>query len=163
MMSGVVASAVLAYLYQQNPTSAAQYMSTGFIVLALGFLSPLHHVKDGRKCLAFLRREGIYAAGPVPGLILMDLDMPGMDGRQALAEIVADDALKHLPVVILTSREERDEILRMYRLRCNSYIRKPSDFRDFVRKFAAYWLSVVMLPGDTAPARPRSGEGGDLA
>jgi len=123
----------------------------------------LHHVKDGRKCLAFLRREGIYAAGPVPGLILMDLDMPGMDGRQALAEIVADDALKHLPVVILTSREERDEILRMYRLRCNSYIRKPSDFRDFVRKFAAYWLSVVMLPGDTAPARPRSGEGGDLA
>ena len=122
----------------------------------------LHHVKDGRKCLAFLRREGIYAAGPVPGLILMDLDMPGMDGRQALAEIVADDALKHLPVVILTSREERDEILRMYRLRCNSYIRKPSDFRDFVRKFAAYWLSVVMLPGDTAPARPRGGEGGDL-
>jgi CheY-like chemotaxis protein len=109
----------------------------------------LHHVSDGKKCLDFLRREGTYAEVPTPDLVLMDLDMPGMDGRQALAKIVADDALKHLPVVILTSREERDEILRMYQLRCSSYIRKPSGgdgLQDFVRKFAAYWLSIVMLP-----------------
>jgi len=117
----------------------------------------LHHVRDGRKCLEFLRREGSFGAERVPDLVLMDLDMPGMDGRQALAEIVADDALRHLPVVILTSREERDEILRMYRLRCNSYIRKPRDFREFVRRFAAYWLTMVLLPGDSRAASPPSG------
>jgi CheY-like chemotaxis protein len=114
----------------------------------------LHHVTDGRQCLEFLRREGSFRGERAPDLVLMDLDMPGMDGREALAAIVADDALKHFPVVILTSREERDEILRMYRLRCNSYIQKPHDFREFVRRFAGYWLSMVVLPGDARTISP---------
>jgi len=109
----------------------------------------LHHVDDGKKCLEFLRRQPPYSDAPVPDIVLLDLDMPVMDGRQVLAEIVKDDALKHLAVVVLTTRDERAEILRMYQLRCNSYICKPAEFDkyvDVIKKLADYWLSVVMLP-----------------
>jgi CheY-like chemotaxis protein len=109
----------------------------------------LHHVNDGRKCLRFLRQQHPYGNAPVADLILLDLDMPVMDGRQVLAQIVKDKALKHMPVVVLTSGDEANEILRMYRLRCNSYICKPANFDRYVEmieKLADYWLSVVMLP-----------------
>jgi len=114
----------------------------------------LHHVSDGKKCLEFLRRQPPYSDAPVPDIVLLDLDMPVMDGRQVLAEIVKDDTLKHLAVVVLTTRDERAEILRMYQLRCNSYICKPAEFDkyvDVIKKLADYWLSVVMLP-TRAPA-----------
>jgi CheY-like chemotaxis protein len=109
----------------------------------------LHHVNDGEKCLRFLRHQFPYGIAPVPDIILLDLDMPVMDGRQVLAEIVRDESLRHLAVVVLTSRDEHDEVLRMYQLRCNSYIRKPLDFDkyvDMIKKLTDYWLSVVMLP-----------------
>ena len=109
----------------------------------------LHHVNNGKKCLEFLRRQPPYTSAPVPDIVLLDLDMPVMDGRQVLAEIVKDEALKHLAVVVLTSRDEHAEILRMYQLRCSSYICKPAEYDkyvDMIRKFADYWLSVVILP-----------------
>ena len=109
----------------------------------------LHHVSDGRQCLQFLRRQPPYADAPVPDIILLDIEMPVMDGRQVLAEIVKDDALKHLAVVVLTSRDEHAEILHMYQLRCNSYICKPAAFDQYVnviKKLADYWLSVATLP-----------------
>src|SRR6185436_2145270 len=99
--------------------------------------------------LEFLRREPPYSTAPVPDVILLDLDMPVMDGREVLEELVRDDALKHLAVVVFTARDEYAEVLRMYRLRCSSYICKPADFDGYVRtirRFADYWLSVVMLP-----------------
>lgn len=99
--------------------------------------------------MQFLRQDFPYGMAPVPDIILLDLDMPVMDGRQVLEEIVKDDSLKHLAVVVLTSRDEHKDVLRMYRLRCNSYICKPTDFNkyvDMVRKFADYWLSVALLP-----------------
>jgi len=113
----------------------------------------LHHVNDGKKCLRFLRQQFPYGIAPVPDIILLDLDMPVMDGRQVLAEIVKDESLKHLAVVVLTSGDESNEILRMYQLRCNSYICKPVEFDkyvDMITKFAEYWLSVVMLPNKRA-------------
>ena len=109
----------------------------------------LHHVNNGKKCLAFLRRQPPYATAPVPDIVLLDIEMPVMDGRQVLAEIVKDEALKHLAVVVLTTRDEHAEILRMYQLRCSSYICKPAEFDkyvDVIKKVADYWLSVVMLP-----------------
>jgi CheY-like chemotaxis protein len=109
----------------------------------------LHHVNDGRKCLRFLRRQFPYGNAPVPDIILLDLDMPVMDGRHVLEEIVKDDSLKHLAVIVLTSQDQHDEVLRMYQLRCNSYICKPVDYDkyvDMIRKLGDYWLSVVMLP-----------------
>jgi two-component system, chemotaxis family, response regulator Rcp1 len=109
----------------------------------------LRHVKDGEDCMAFLRKQGQYATAPTPDIILLDLNMPRMDGREVLAEISGDESLRHLPVVILTTSSAEREILKMYRLRCSSYIIKPLDFEQFVRVirlFSDYWLTVVVLP-----------------
>jgi two-component system response regulator len=109
----------------------------------------LHHVEDGVECMAFLRKEGRYADVPTPDLILLDLNMPRMDGREVMAEMVQDKALRRLPVVILTTSSDEQEILSMYDLRCSSYIVKPVDFTQFQRVlsvFADYWFTVVVLP-----------------
>ncbi|MDB6037244.1 MAG: response regulator receiver protein [Verrucomicrobiales bacterium] len=109
----------------------------------------LHHAKDGEECMAFLRKEGKFADVPSPDIILLDLNMPRMDGREVLAEISKDDSLRHLPVVILTTSQEEQEILKMYQLRCSSYIVKPVDLNQFIRaiqSFSDYWLTVVVLP-----------------
>jgi two-component system response regulator len=113
----------------------------------------LHHVGDGVECLKFLRRQEPYTDAPVPDIILLDIEMPKMDGREVLAEIVNEDSLKHLAVVVLTSRAEHAEILRMYQLRCNTYICKPAEFDKYVeiiQKLADYWLSVAKLPSRVA-------------
>lgn len=109
----------------------------------------LHHVEDGEECLAFLRKEGRHAAAPTPDIILLDLNLPLMDGREVLAELVADQALRHLPVVVLTTSTSDLDIQRMYELRCNSYIVKPVDFEQFqrvVQGIGDYWFTVVELP-----------------
>lgn len=111
----------------------------------------LHHVKNGEECMAFLRKQGEYADVPTPDLILLDLNMPRMDGREVLAELVADENLRHLPVVILTTSSEDREVLRMYKLRCSSYIVKPVDFEQFlrvIRSVSEYWFTVVVLPSE---------------
>lgn len=109
----------------------------------------LHHVKDGEEGIAFLRKEGQYASAPTPDLVLLDLNMPRMDGREMLAEIAADDRLKHIPVIVLTTSSAEAEILNMYRLRCSSYIVKPMTFAEFSRvmeTIADYWFAIVALP-----------------
>jgi two-component system, chemotaxis family, response regulator Rcp1 len=111
----------------------------------------LHHVQDGEECMAFLRKQGNYADAPVPDIILLDLNMPRMDGREVLTEISRDESLRHLPVIILTTSQEEQEILKMYQLRCSSYIVKPVNFNQFLRaiqSFSDYWLTVVVLPPD---------------
>jgi two-component system, chemotaxis family, response regulator Rcp1 len=109
----------------------------------------LHHVDNGEKCLQYLRKEGPYAGVPGPDLILLDMNMPVMDGHQVLSEIVKDDRLRHLPVVVLTTSYEAADIQKMYGLRCSSYITKPVDFDKFVKsigQLAGYWLTVVVTP-----------------
>jgi len=109
----------------------------------------LHRVKDGEECVAFLRKQGEYVNAPTPDLILLDLNMPKISGSEVLAEMVKDENLRSLPVVILTTSEEGEEILKMYKLRCSSYIVKPIDFDQFlkaVRAIAEYWFTVVVLP-----------------
>jgi two-component system, chemotaxis family, response regulator Rcp1 len=109
----------------------------------------LHHVKDGVECLAFLRKQGEYAHVPTPDLILLDLNMPRMGGREVLAEMLADETLCSLPVVVLTTSAQDEEILKMHKLRCSSYIVKPVDFEKFlevVRSLAEYWFTIVVLP-----------------
>jgi two-component system, chemotaxis family, response regulator Rcp1 len=109
----------------------------------------LHHVRDGVECMAFLRKQGKYSGVPTPDLLLLDINMPRMDGREVLAEMVADEILNAMPVVVLTTSALDEEILRMYKLRCSSYIIKPVDFDQFlyvVRSIAEYWFTVVVLP-----------------
>lgn len=109
----------------------------------------LHHANDGVECMAFLRKEGQYTQAPTPDLILLDLNMPRMDGREVLAQLIATPQLAHLPVVILTTSAENQEILSMYRHRCSSYIIKPVDFDKFLRVvqlLGEYWFNTVALP-----------------
>ena len=112
----------------------------------------LHVARDGVEALDFLRRQGAWPNAPRPDLILLDLNLPRMDGREVLAELKADPALKTIPVVVLTtSRAERD-VLRSYELQANCYITKPVDLEQFitvVRSIEDFWLSIVTLPNRT--------------
>ncbi|GAB2823061.1 response regulator [Lentzea nigeriaca] len=109
----------------------------------------LHVVKDGVEALAFLRREGEYADAPRPGLILLDLNLPRKDGREVLAEVKADADLRHIPVVVLTTSDAEEDILRSYSLHANAYVTKPVDFERFievVRQIDDFFVTVVKLP-----------------
>ena len=109
----------------------------------------LHHVERGDLCMAFLRREGPYTDAPRPDLILLDLDMPRMDGYEVLKAINEDYALRSLPVIVMTTSAEAVDVQRMYDLRCSSYIAKPNDFErlsQVIRQMVHYWLNVVTLP-----------------
>jgi len=111
--------------------------------------SRLHIARDGAEALDFLRRKGGFGSAPRPDLILLDLNMPGMNGRQVLAEIKEDAALKQIPVVILTGSREMDDIVRTYDLQANCYVTKPIDFEQFiemVRSITDFWLTTVQLP-----------------
>ena len=112
-------------------------------------LNNLHCVDNGEEALAFLRRQGKYADAPRPGLILLDLNMPKMDGREVLCELKADPKLKYIPVIVLTTSDDERDILSAYGAHANSYITKPVDFKNFTNAIAAigdYWLNVVTLP-----------------
>jgi two-component system, chemotaxis family, response regulator Rcp1 len=107
------------------------------------------HVEDGEQALAFLRHEGLYANAPRPALILLDLNLPRKDGREVLTEIKADDRLRRIPVVVLTTSKAEEDILKAYGLHANCYITKPIDFGGFaevVRAVEHFWFSVVTLP-----------------
>ncbi len=109
----------------------------------------LHVVSDGEQAVQFLRREGQYADAPRPDLILLDLNLPRFDGRQVLAEIKADAALRLIPVVVLTTSEAEEDILRSYELHANAYVTKPVDFDRFIeiiRKIDEFFVTVVKLP-----------------
>jgi CheY-like chemotaxis protein len=110
----------------------------------------LHVVNDGAEALAFLRKEGEHAGAPTPDLVLLDLNLPRMDGREVLAAVKADDELRQIPIVVLTTSEAEEDVLRSYALHANAYVTKPVDFDRFievVRKIDEFFVSVVRLPG----------------
>jgi chemotaxis family two-component system response regulator Rcp1 len=109
----------------------------------------LNCVNDGEKAMAYLRHQGPYSEARLPDLILLDLNLPRMDGREVLAEIKRDDDLKRIPVVILTTSRADEDVLRSYDLHANCYIAKPIDLSQFMHVVAAiesFWLSIVVLP-----------------
>ncbi|WIX84989.1 response regulator [Amycolatopsis sp. DG1A-15b] len=111
--------------------------------------NPLHVAEDGVEALRFLKREEPFGAAPRPGLILLDLNLPRKDGRELLGEIKQDPGLRTIPVVVLTTSEAEEDILRSYELHANAYVTKPVDFEKFVevvRKIDDFWVTVVQLP-----------------
>ncbi|HEU4975372.1 MAG TPA: response regulator [Baekduia sp.] len=109
----------------------------------------LHIVNDGEQAVAYLRREGEYAEAERPDLVLLDLNLPRKDGREVLAEIKADPDLRTIPVVVLTTSEAEEDVLRSYQLHANAYVPKPVDFQRFVsvvRQIDDFFVSVVRLP-----------------
>lgn len=111
----------------------------------------LHVVSDGVAAMEFLRQEGDYADAPRPDLILLDLNLPKKDGREVLADVKADPALRRIPVVILTTSEAEQDILRSYDLHANCYVTKPVDLEQFIsviKSIEKFWLVIVKLPDD---------------
>lgn len=109
----------------------------------------LHYARDGVEALAFMRREGPYVDVPTPDLILLDLNLPRKDGREVLAELKDDPRLRLVPVVVLTTSEAEQDILKTYELHANCYITKPVDldkFLEIIRMIEQFWLAVVKLP-----------------
>jgi chemotaxis family two-component system response regulator Rcp1 len=105
--------------------------------------------RDGVEALAFLRREDKFSAAPVPDLILLDLNMPRMNGHELLKVIKADAALHRIPVVVLTTSQEEEDILATYQLHANCYVTKPVDLTKFMRVVSSitdFWFTVVKLP-----------------
>lgn len=112
----------------------------------------MHVAVDGVEAMAFLKREGAYADALRPDLILLDLNLPKKDGREVLAEIKDNPALKSIPVVILTTSSSQADIQQSYQFHANCYISKPVDLEGFlkvVRSIDNFWLSVVKLPHET--------------
>ena len=106
-------------------------------------------VGDGAEALAYLKGEGKYAEAPRPDLILLDLNLPGIDGRELLAIIKQDEKLKRIPIVVLTTSEAEADVLRVYDLNANCYITKPVDLDKFIAVIKAiedFWLTIVKLP-----------------
>lgn len=109
----------------------------------------LQVVSDGVEAMAYLRRQGKYHSAPRPGLILLDLNLPRKDGREVLAEIKEDAVLKRIPIVVLTTSEAEEDIIKSYDLHANCYITKPVDLNKFievVKIIDHFWLSIVQLP-----------------
>ena len=109
----------------------------------------LHVVYDGVEAITFLHKQGEYSEIPRPDLILLDLNLPKKDGREVLAEIKADENLKRIPVVVLTTSQSEKDILKSYDLYANCYITKPVDldkFLEVVKSIEDFWLTVVKLP-----------------
>ena len=113
-------------------------------------MNRMHVVDNGADAMAFLRCQGPYARESRPDLILLDLNLPRKDGREVLQEIKSDDDLKTIPVVILTSSKEEEDVVRSYQLHANCYITKPVEFQrlaEVVQCIREFWFSVVTLPG----------------
>jgi len=109
----------------------------------------LHVAADGVEAIALLRREGRHAGSPRPDLVLLDLNLPKKDGREVLEEIKQDPGLQNIPVVILTTSQAEEDVLRSYQLRANAYVTKPVDLEQFlevVRSIESFWLEIVRLP-----------------
>lgn len=109
----------------------------------------LNVVSDGEQALAYLRREGEHADANRPDLVLLDLNLPRKDGREVLAEVKQDADLRTIPIVVLTTSEAEEDVLKSYQLHANAYVTKPVDFERFVsivRQIDDFFVSVVRLP-----------------
>lgn len=109
----------------------------------------LNVVEDGVEAMAFLRKQGNYADAPHPDIVLLDLNLPRKDGREVLAEIKADQSFKRIPVVVLTTSQSEEDILKAYNLSANCFITKPVDFDQFVKivqSIENFWFAIVKLP-----------------
>ncbi|MBZ5702561.1 MAG: response regulator [Acidobacteriia bacterium] len=112
-------------------------------------INQMSTVTDGREALAYLRKEGSFARVSRPDLILLDLNLPRKDGREVLAEIKSDPDLRRIPVVVITSSQAEEDILKSYNLHANCYITKPVDLNRFVqvvKSIEDFWLTIVKLP-----------------
>lgn len=132
--------------------SPEDYEATVRALRRAGLANPILRCEDGDEALDFLHRRGRYAdpaTAPRPGIILLDLNLPGTDGREVLAEVKADPQLRPIPVVILTTSTDERDVERCYHAGANSYIKKPVDLDGFMRaiqRLKEFWFEIVIVP-----------------
>nr|WP_306266234.1 response regulator [Pararhizobium sp. IMCC3301] len=146
MANSIVGRAIEILLVEDNPADVRLTVE-GFKEARIA--TNLSVVMDGKKALDFLYRRGEYSDAPRPDVILLDLNLPGVDGRSILKEIKNDQVLKVIPVVVLTSSEAETDIVRAYESYANSFVSKPIDFEGFmsvVHSIENFWFTVVKLP-----------------
>jgi two-component system, response regulator len=117
-----------------------------------GLKNPILHCTDGDQALDFLFRRGAHADAPRPGLVLLDLNLPGTDGREVLQEMKRDEDLRCIPVIVLTTSNDERDVHACYRAGANSYVQKPVDMDGFFRaieRLNGYWFEVVILPRES--------------
>lgn len=147
-----MASTIEVLLVEDNPADAdltREALESSKLVLNLSV------VVDGEECIEFLRRAGRHAGAPRPDLILLDLNLPRLSGREVLAEIKQDPALRTIPVVVLTSSAAEIDVVQSYHLGANCYITKPVDLNSFMAIVASvneFWFTVVKLPANAENA-----------
>lgn len=142
----MIATPIDILLVEDSPTDA---LLTKRALAHAKLINRLHIVDDGVKAMQFLHRQEPYTDAPRPHLILLDLNLPKKNGREVLAEIKADDELKTIPVIVLTSSSAEEDVMGSYKLHANSYITKPVGFEAFAEAVASienFWLAVVTLP-----------------
>ncbi|HMD67453.1 MAG TPA: response regulator [Chitinivibrionales bacterium] len=145
-MSPIQSRPIQILLVEDSPSDAKLTISA--LKLAK-VANELHHVEDGVQAMEFLRRQGKYEKAPRPDLILLDLNLPRKDGREVLKEMKEDPKYTNIPVVVLTTSNAEQDVLRSYQLHCNCYVTKPVNFDRFlecVQSIEHFWLSVVVLP-----------------
>lgn len=136
--------------------NAADVDLTREALIGSPLVAELHAVADGIEALGFLRREGAYCRAPVPNLVLLDLNMPRLDGRGVLAEMKGDPSLSNIPVIVFSSSSAQADVADAYRLRANCYVLKPvmlDDFLETIHAIEQFWIGLVALPSrpsDTA-------------
>jgi len=138
--------AIQILLVEDNP---GDVRLTQEALTAINLANELHVVRDGVEAIDFLHGDGRYAGATRPDLILLDLNLPRKNGREVLKEIKRDQALRRIPVVVLTTSRAEDDIIRSYDLHANSYIAKPINldhFHHIVQTIGRYWFSIVRLP-----------------
>ena len=146
MVMGMEVEPVEILLVEDNPVDV---MLTRKAFSAGRVWNNLHVVEDGEAAMEFLRKSGKYSAAPEPEIILLDLNLPKKDGREVLAEIKADPALKHIPIIVLTTSESREDIWHSYELQANCFITKPVDMEQFTNALECvgeFWFTLVKLP-----------------
>ena len=146
MSEDVIEKSVEILLVEDNPSDVRLVQEA----LKDGKLrNSINVVGDGEKALAFLKKEGDYQDGPHPDLILLDLNLPKVDGREMLAQIKQCPELKRIPVIVLTTSKSEEDILKSYELQANCYITKPVELDQFiaiVQSIEHFWLTIVRLP-----------------
>jgi CheY-like chemotaxis protein len=146
MTSASGGSAIEVLLVEDDPDDAALTMHA---LKRAKLRNRVHLAVTGLDALAFLRREGRFTDAPRPDLILLDLNLPAMDGREVLAHIKADDDLRTIPVVVVTGSPAQEDVLRSYRLHANAYVTKPIVAREFLEAVSSierFWLQIVRVP-----------------
>lgn len=140
-------------LVEDNPADAAL---TKKAFAAGKMINTLTIIDNGLDVLPYLKKEGRFRAATTPDIILLDLNLPGKDGRELIEEIKSDEHLKIIPVVVMSTSKADEDILKTYKLHANSYITKPIDFNQFkiiVESIENFWFSIVTLPREAHQAR----------